>query len=130
MRPIHVLFLATISALCAGPAAANCSKPPLETFTGRLEFAGEFQLFANPASGPSGRECVSGAFPLQKHLRAKRLYRDKLVRIKGRKVPYSSLVEQVGTELGWKGAQIPNYCGGQYVILAEKAEVIKGSPRQ
>ena len=113
-------------ALSANPAWGGPPSPSSsQEFSGRLEFSGEFTLFPNAGS----KECVSGAFPLRKHLRAKRLYRGKLVRIKGELVSYSSLVEQVGaTELGWKGTPIPNYCGGTHVILAQQVRLYGEKP--
>jgi hypothetical protein len=113
------LILAT--SWSASPTLAAPTPSALEDFTGRLEFPGEFILFRFPASSARGRECVSGAFPLDKHIRAKQRYKGKVVRIRGRMVPYASLTEQVGaTERGWKGTPIQNYCGGKYVLLAEK----------
>lgn len=99
-------------------------RPAYEVFIGELQFSGEFRLIPLAESAPSGNVCMSGAFPLRKHLRYKRQYHGKVVRIEGRKVPYSSLTEEVGTERGWRGSQIPNYCGGEDVILGESAGII------
>src|SRR5687768_13033885 len=101
-----------LALLAASPSMGKEPDPPLQEFTGRLEFWGEFTLFPFPASSGRAKECISGAFPYRQHVRAKRLYRGKSVRIRGWLVPYSSLVDQVGaTELGWQGSPIPNYCG-------------------
>ena len=116
--------LIVITALSANAAMGKPQESPLREFKGRLEFSGEFTLFPFPQSSARGRECVSGAFPLRQHLRAKRAFREKSVNIRGRLVPYSSLVDQVGaTERGWRGTPIPNYCGGEYVILAKKVRL-------
>lgn len=117
------VVIIALSASVWGVGIAKPSASSLQEFTGRLEFSGEFNLFPYSASSPRGKECVSGVLPLRKHVRAKQLYNGKFVRISGRKVLYSSLVDQVGTERGWKGSQIPNYCGGEYVILAKKVRL-------
>lgn len=125
-------ILMALTALIGSASTASPTTPHTQEFTGRLEFWGEFTLYPVSGSLTKKDECVSGAFPLRKHLRAKKLYSGKAVRIKGRKVRYSSLVEQVGaTERGWKGTPIPNYCGGEYVILAYEVRKISKprSPR-
>ena len=117
--------------LAAFLASAGMAKSPPQKFTGRLDFWGEFALFPYAPPDPRAKECVSGAFPLRKHLRAQRRLKGKRVILTGRQVPYSSLVEQVGaTERGWRGSQIPNYCGGDYVILATSVREAGAPERQ
>lgn len=127
---IAVLIVSTVWG--ASAAVGKPQRPPLQEFTGRLEFSGEFTLFPFPATSSRGKECVSGAFPLRKHRNVKRVYRGMSVIIRGHLVRYSSLTDKVGaTERGWRGTPIPNYCGGEYVILADKIRLgSKKRPRR
>jgi hypothetical protein len=119
MNCAKLMALAGIAFLTATPIFGKTTKDK-QTFSGRIEFSGEFTLFLFPESPSRARECVSGAFPIRKHLRVKQKYSGTLVTIRGRLVPYASLAERVGvTERGWKGTPIPNYCGGESVILGE-----------
>jgi hypothetical protein len=118
--------MALVAAASASSSFANRSTP-VEVFQGHLQFSGEFTLFLWYNVDGRQKECLSGAFPLKKHLRAQKRYSGKLVRIWGRRVLYSSLVERIGaTEKGWKGTPIPNYCGGDYVILAKRIDSLQG----
>jgi hypothetical protein len=113
-----IRYLLPAVLFATGCVSATPQRDEKRSFVGKIAFVGEFHLFLTPDDPARSTECISGVFPIDQHLRVQKEYHNKYVRVTGTLVPYSSLEDEIGNERGWRGSQLPNYCGNDFVLLA------------
>lgn len=115
------------SAVQAEAPAADETRfdPAATTFTGWVRVSrGEFQLYPQQRQlrEPFSRPCVSGALPRNLQETAASLNGSK-VRFTGRAVSWDE--NRVSGAVRHEGARIVNECGGDFVIQATQATVLR-----
>lgn len=112
-----------LASACAGASEPVAKVSEGTVFEGQIFFWNEFNLYPYPKGSAREKECISGTFPIRRHVDAHK-FDGRYVRVHGRMVTYDSLTEEVGLEKGWRGASIPKYCRGDQVILGDRIELL------
>jgi len=93
---------------------------------GWLTSSGEFRLYGTRRNmlKRNLKDCVSGAFPLERHQETMREYEGRHVRVKGRVVDWTGNPPEV-VALIHEGSHIINGCRQDYVLFAREITLVE-----